>query len=153
MANLDALKAELTNDPLQRGYAAMNDAARLASLTTADRPVYIPRVIDSDYLVNLFGAFRAAEMMEAMSQASVTSPLIKWALDEIRHRGGMSSDANGLSDVIDELEDDGILNVDPQEEINEVAVFNASLLTYVSRVTELNIGEVHLGDVAACRQG
>ncbi len=33
----DALKAELINDPLARGYAGMTDAAAVTSLTTADR--------------------------------------------------------------------------------------------------------------------
>jgi hypothetical protein len=39
-AQLSTLAAEITNDPLSRGYSGMTDAAAADSINTSNRPTY-----------------------------------------------------------------------------------------------------------------
>jgi hypothetical protein len=137
VADIEKLRAELADDPLvpPRGYDTMSDEQRLASLLTKDRTVSREAITSAE----LYEAIDPAEfvVMDAGEQARV---------DRILGLGS-GIDARPGSQARSEISAIFGGGAGP----NTIAALIALVDKLVSRLDELGIGEVHLGDVAAAR--
>lgn len=80
MLDLAALAAELTNDPLGRGYASMGDAACAESLNTEDRPAIAFHITGND-LQNSVIAWTEVEALTTAKRDTLMAILRSERLD------------------------------------------------------------------------
>lgn len=141
------LATELTTDPLARGYSGMTHEQRLASLRTKDRTINAPRAITPQLVLEVFGATEATAIMEAIDTAVNGSDddiksALKWAMQIMYpNRGGIPADAPDVDTQLALLVSKSILTSD------QLGQLQAAMTRTVDRLTELGIGDVHLGDV------
>lgn len=128
---MSALRDELLNDPLTRGYAAMTDEQAAASLNTADRTITAQYVSGSD-VFNATDDVEYAALTEAQKQA--------WdalcAIDQIDTSNGVAKAREA------ELFGPGTAT-----RSNLVALRQST----VSRAVELSLGRVRAGEVKHAR--
>lgn len=74
------LRDEIANDPLGRGYAAMTDGQREASLNTKDRTKVVDRYVGYGTVLSLFGATDGAAVLDALETLAASSSPVKWAM-------------------------------------------------------------------------
>jgi len=140
---LKTLRDEVNNDPLSRGYAAMNNAERSASLNAKDRSIKIPipsteilawsaqsSASDRPRIIKLeeAAASHASEAIKAISKASL----------EMIKRDGTALDLN-LPDrmqMVDALVAGGALSANDKTSLVTLATKT------VSRAEELGLPEI-----------
>lgn len=133
MPDWAALKAELTDDPLTRGYAGMTDAQVLASLLTQNRSVARQTVRGAEiYNAIVPGEFQALSAAQQQFVRDVFS-----LGDEIDARPSTNA-RNVLATIFD----------------NTTTLTNlAALLSQtISRAEELGLGELREHDIARVRR-
>jgi hypothetical protein len=130
--NLTALKTELTDDPLARGYAGMNDEQSAVSLNTADR---------QPNRESLTGGMFAASVVrtEVAALASADDKDYVWAL---MSAGDMPLTANLTSEL------KGIFGAGTATRANLIALLKRP----GSRAEELGLGFVTPSHVADARR-
>ena len=142
--NKAALKNELTNDPLGRGYAQMDDAAAAVSLNTVDRPG-TERVSNAKYLLWIAGARRKAIGDAAASHADDTvQGLAQVALDLLL-RADIEYDRGDHLALLQALQAGGVLSAD------DVSALDDQADATISRAEELNLGRVRRHQIINAR--
>lgn len=150
--DIPKLKEEINNDPLGRGYSAMDDAAVASSLNVADRS-RIVEITSAKLLAWSAGASvgdrpRLIKIDEASaSHASEDVKAVASVCAEMVRRHGTSIDLN-LADhvaLLDALVVGGVLSSDDKTDLLQLASES------ISRADELGIGLVRPGDVIQAR--
>ena len=131
MADLAKLRTELTTDPLARGYAGMSDAQVITSLNTANRTI-TRSVIPSFEVVNAIVATEYAALTQVQRDA----------VQLVTGAGNVDANNSNVRAIFQ-----NVFGAGTTTRTNLLALPTVS----VSRATELGIGEVHTGDVAAAR--
>lgn len=137
MADIQALKTELTTDPLGRGYAGMSDQAAADSLNTVDRQRNKASVTGDE----IFNAADGAELAALANGAA--GPQRKFQMF-LALCGRDSVDPFGTANValIQEIFGGGSATA---------TALNALRVETVSRAVELGLGEVRESDVFKAR--
>lgn len=143
----ETLKAELQDDPVGRGYAAMTAEQVAASLNTADRSVQGPVPI-----TDVLRWSAATDAIYTLRQASETGPpekrkLADAALQLVNHPHVSELDVTD-SELVAMLDAMVSLKVFSSE---EVAALKARGVRTVSRAVELGITSVKAGHVERAR--
>jgi hypothetical protein len=128
--NLEALKAELTDDPLERGYSGMSDAEAATSLNTVDCTRNRTTMTGSE-IVNAIDSVEWAALSDAQQQTF-------W---NIAHLGTV--DPCGVEATM-------LISVFGAGS-GTIAALAAARTEDVSRANELGIGVVFPGDVENAR--
>ena len=145
------LSDELTNDPLGRGYSAMDDTAAAADLNTVYRDVNYPVLLD---LVNLairevgkWTEFR--EKAEIQTVAHIyDNPNMREFMDMFTSFTSLPSvdmHETYMNNLIDDMVGEGSMGSGAATAIKALGIQT------VSRGTELEIGDVRVGDVEYAR--
>lgn len=143
------LIAELTNDPLSRGYSAMTAAQVVASLRTANRTQLVP---DSNYTAKgLFGLIPdpadAETFMVGLEAAAESNPVVERALKWLEPaQGGIDVGHPTTRAMLDSLVTAGAITS------QSAALVKAAGERLVSRAVELGIPEVLDGHVVSARE-
>lgn len=160
MVNLNLLAAELVNDPLERGYAAMSDAESATSLNTVDRSRFVAITADSllewaaggaedgspgipSRLVRIQQAAAASGGFTEIGHAA--QGMVAAALTAINSGRGLGYHKLAVRGMVAALVAAGVLS---QYESNELATRGTES---VSRATEIGLGSVRTGDITAAR--
>lgn len=146
-----ALKAELTTDPLERGYAAMDADAAAASLNAADRTVVeTGKYVNTKSLYSTLGAAAAetiiGKLEAAAASASPLAPIVKRAVSWfLPSEQGIDVGNTVTRGMIDQLVTASVLTSE------EAASLNAIAEKTVSRAAELGLGTALNTDVEIAR--
>ena len=135
--NIEPLIAELRNDPLSRGYAAMTVDEAVASLNAVDRDITRSTII-TRLTLNRFGLVRANAIWLALQAAN---DQVAYSLEN----GGLDVNDSDVQATLGALAAAEVMTADEEAEL--VALANAT----VSRADECNIGEVNWQDVTFAR--
>ncbi|QNN24351.1 hypothetical protein HED60_19425 [Planctomycetales bacterium ZRK34] len=149
MMNVGILRDELTNDPLEVGYASMTDAEAATALNLPDRTRVISRRITSLTILSELGA-DAAEMLERVATAAQTNKAVAIALQALQSYsdgGGIDIGNDVTRSTIDTLLAAEVLSDD------EANALKAMATETISRATELGLGHVASRHVANIRGG
>lgn len=139
--NYAVLSAEISTDPLERGYAAMSDQQVADSLNTADREVADP----TQYTVREY--FRRYGLDEAMVAAiKAAAPTVGEIVTDFGGDGGLDFSTDLTRTAIDQLQVGAVLTE------TQAANLKALGRQAVSRATELGIVAVTDGHVGSARQ-
>lgn len=149
MADLAALKTELTTDPLGRGYAGMTDVQAADSLNAVNRPVEVPAhdVIRYLALVDKWGTIASDAR-----HGNITAAKQTWCVNFVEILAIFNDfdlqDASVLSAVTARL-DEGIGHgyIDASDKATILALGDNKQ----SRAQELGIGRVREGTVTQAR--
>jgi acetylglutamate synthase len=98
-----SLALELQNDPLARGYAAMNTGQTLASLLATDRNVLVEHFITDRTLYSSLGPVMAESILSKMAAAAATDATINRALNWISQRDGLNIGDPVSQAMVDQL--------------------------------------------------
>lgn len=153
MSILDILSAEITNDPLSRGYAGMTNAEVAASLNTRNRGAAIPaKEVMKYFMLNglIWSKVKLLSMNEA---ADVTARMVAiQAIDSLVSGAFQDFDVtdpvviSGITAQLDVLIAAGCMTSD-----DKVAIL-AKANNKRTRAEEIGlIGEIASGDVAQAR--
>ena len=145
---LATLKAELDNDTAGIGYTG-SDEEVLAKLNAKNRPKI--NILTSAELLAWSGANERALKIDEASKthASRAIQAVAIAASRLLARDNTILDLS-LSDrvaMVDALIAGGVLTPADKQSLFDLATKN------ISRLEELGIGEVHLGDIGFCRRG
>ena len=151
MAITQALRTELTTDPLALGYAGMSDTEILVSLYAETRSVL--RALSHPELARvLAGGGRMAKLKRASEQWADDTKDAQTSIAIVAlgfvSRSDSTLNPDNADDVvlINALVSTGILSA-----ADRTAVVDAATHT-VSRVVELGLGNVRLGDIQKARE-
>lgn len=136
--DLTALRAELTNDPLNRGYASMTDEQAATSLNTANRTVQRPHPL------------LIAEMMPLVSDAGFAA-----VFDHPRYTdfamNVRQQDRESVGQWIGAFAKRGLIS--QGDAVSLLAYVASTDNVQVSRAVELGLPEIGRGFVALARRG
>lgn len=142
------LKAEITGDPLGRGYTSMTDDQIVASLAAEDRVVLVP-VVSAELLAWSAGNGRYMKIKTASEDATKNDDIrsIAFAALMMLERDGTSFDFNipGREALLDALIAVGTLDATDKAALKSLAERT------ISRAEELGISPVRLGAVQRAR--
>lgn len=146
--NWQALKSELTADPLGRGYAGMSDEQAAAALNTRNRAKTCP--IPSQELLAWAGANnRRRKLLLAAADTSLPADLrniCEVALLMLqRDQVELDTNKSDRTAMLNALVAGGVLTTADRDALFALAT------KQVSRLDELGLPEVHAGDVAYAR--
>jgi len=149
--NYPVLIAELTGDPLGRGYAGMSDSQAAADLNTAYRTGLHTRFITFRTLITeLEHRGRAAQLLDKLTENSQSNKTTSLALDMLKtysEGGGIDISRPACRAHIDELADKTSLVIPPEW----AAEIKALAETQISRAEELGLPYIDPGNIAAAR--
>jgi len=147
-AQYDTLNVEIGTDPLERGYAALGDAALAASLNAADRDVSSGWRVTTDELRRLFGPTRAGAIVRALETIAAIDNAngndAKYLLIMLLGDGADSS-VEAIRDLFTRATPGIFSN-------NELVAMNAESWTKRSRAAELGLREITVGHVDSARR-
>lgn len=146
-----ALRAELTGDPLGRGYGALDDRAAAERLNLADRSVAYPRLISERAVLSDYdlGPLAADAVLTKLEQAAASgAPLagvLRRALRFLQTPEGLDIGHPMAQQLVGQLAEAGVLTA------QEAGALQALGLRSASRAEELELGPVATYDVTVAR--
>lgn len=145
--SIEALKNEIVNDPIPRGYSGMTDAEVAASVNVVDRTVADPVRKRTRDIVKAFGVAEGHALLIALQTAAASNLALAAILDACKdysEEGGLDfSDAITI-EAIDAL-------VPAVLSVEQGAALKALGRKTISRAEELGIGKVAPGTVQQAR--
>ncbi|MFQ5433932.1 MAG: hypothetical protein ACE5FD_03565 [Anaerolineae bacterium] len=134
--NYKALKAEIINDPLNRGYSAMTDQQIIDSLTkTIDRVIVGPKVVGALGIMREIGPSKGASILDKLESAAASNSTLKWVMKELT-MSGIDMGHPVTRAQIDALVTAGVLTASDGAALKSIAEKT------VSRAEELQLGDI-----------
>lgn len=145
MTDMEALKTELENDPLGRGYSGMTAAEVRDSLRAQNITVTKPTMATGRTIMDGLGVQTGGEVLAALESAAGSDPGVKWALEYIK-RDGVDLGNSTTRTQLDALESNGVLQSGQADAIKALAE------TQISRAQQLGLGQIKGAHITRARE-